>query len=91
MHVHLDSTLEEYFALIDPGCHYWHSVEDLVLDDLDPDAMFGSLLPCKCRTICMQRRIYAPWWTLVEKEPPANLEFEVQDGDTWRKLYGQSR
>ena len=94
MFVHQNSTLQEYFEWVDPTLLYWHVIADnygkTVMDNLSPDATFHEVLEMDSRVIWIHRREFAPYWSLPEEEPPANLPMEVQDGTTWRSLYGNN-
>ena len=71
---------------------YWHQIADvhgkMLMDDLSPEATFEEVMEVDSRVIWMHRREISPYWSLPEEEPPANLPMEVQDGKTWRSLYG---
>ena len=85
VYVYQETTLDEYFDLLDPEKKYWHNVGTFLLDNYDGDMKLKSFI-LKNDTIWLERRADHPWWSARETETAVHVYDDRTD--TWTQLHG---
>ena len=86
VYVYKETTLEEYFELVDPNMIYWHNIGTFLLDNYDGDTKIKSFTLQKNEAIYLERRADHPWWSAPETE--SNVHVYDDRTDTWTQLHG---
>ena len=86
VYVYKETTLDDYFELVDPDLIYWHSIGPVVLDDCDGDSKIKEFTLRDMETIYLQRRADHPWWSAPQTE--SGIQIYDEETDSWTVLYG---
>ena len=87
-YIYAETTLEDYFQLIDPHMMFWHHHGDYILDNEDAELTLFSFGVDAGDTLFLTLREEHPWWTLPTRYE--EVERFEEETDTWRRLYGSS-
>ena len=86
VYVYKETTLDEYFELVDPTLTYWHNLGEFLLDNYDGDAKIKSFQLKENEPIYLERRADHPWWSAPDNEYAVHI-YDDQT-DSWTRLYG---
>ena len=85
-YIYAETTLEEYFELIDPHMMFWHHHQNYLLDNHDSDLTLFSFGIDAGDTLFLFLRTEHPWWRVPTRYEEVKM-FE-EETDTWMRLYG---
>ena len=86
VYVYEETTLEQYFNLIDPNMEYWHNSGSFLLDNYDGEMRIKAFALYDFDTIYLERRADHPWWSAPTTE--SNVYVCDDRTDTWTHWHG---